>query len=103
MSALALPQCDLDWLKRRVSNFAEDRPGVYRMVGPTGRVMYVGKAKRVRTRLLSYFRAAYPTTRGPVFFTRLLTFNGSTLPRSLPPSWKSYGRFTGIDPRSTSA
>jgi excinuclease ABC subunit C len=64
MSALALPQCDLDWLKRRVSNFAEDRPGVYRMVGPTGRVMYVGKAKRVRTRLLSYFRAAYPDDKG---------------------------------------
>lgn len=60
MPALALPHCDLDWLKRRVATFAEDRPGVYRMVGPTGRVMYVGKAKRLRSRLLSYFRAQYP-------------------------------------------
>ena len=60
MPALALPHCDLDWLKRRISAFAEDRPGVYRMMGPTGRVMYVGKAKRLRTRMLSYFRAEYP-------------------------------------------
>jgi excinuclease UvrABC nuclease subunit len=58
--ALALPNADLDWLRRRVSNFAEDRPGVYRMMGPGGRVMYVGKAKAVRNRLLSYFRAHYP-------------------------------------------
>ncbi len=57
---LALPLCDLDWLKRRVANFAEDRPGVYRMLGPEGRVMYVGKAKRIRSRLLTYFRAEFP-------------------------------------------
>lgn len=60
MTLLALPQCDLDWLRRRVANFSEDRPGVYRMLGPDGRVIYVGKAKRVRTRLLSYFRARFP-------------------------------------------
>jgi excinuclease UvrABC nuclease subunit len=35
-----------------------DRPGIYRMLGATGLVVYVGKAKRLRTRLLSYFRAA---------------------------------------------
>ena len=33
------------------------RPGVYRMIGPSGEVLYVGKSVRVRTRLLSYFRA----------------------------------------------
>lgn len=60
MTLLALPQADLAWLKRRVSNFAEDRPGVYRMLSPDGRVIYVGKAKRIRTRLLSYFRAVFP-------------------------------------------
>src|SRR5262249_25050862 len=27
---------------------------------PTGRVLYAGKAKQLRTRLLSYFRAPYP-------------------------------------------
>jgi excinuclease ABC subunit C len=54
------PQTDLNWLRRRVANFAEKRPGVYRMVGGGDRVIYVGKAKDVRTRLLSYFRARYP-------------------------------------------
>lgn len=39
---------------------AEDRPGVYRMVTETGEVAYVGKSKRLRSRLLSYFRAEYP-------------------------------------------
>ncbi len=57
---LLLPETDLAWLKRRVANFAEKRPGVYRMVGGGDRVIYVGKAKNVRSRLLSYFRARYP-------------------------------------------
>ncbi len=39
---------------------AENRPAVYRMIDPRGRTIYVGKAKRLRTRLLSYFRARYP-------------------------------------------
>ena len=30
------------------------------MFDATGRVLYVGKAKRLRTRLLTYFRAEYP-------------------------------------------
>jgi excinuclease ABC subunit C len=30
------------------------------MLDPTGRILYVGKAKALRTRLLSYFRARYP-------------------------------------------
>lgn len=30
------------------------------MTDPSGRVIYVGKAKRLKTRLLSYFRARYP-------------------------------------------
>ena len=64
MTSLALPLADLDWLKRRVMNFAEDRPGVYRMLSPAGKVIYVGKAKRVRTRLLSYFSASYPEDKG---------------------------------------
>src|SRR5690348_11957275 len=36
---------------------AGNRPGVYRMLGKHGEVMYVGKSKSLRTRLLSYFRA----------------------------------------------
>ncbi len=35
----------------------ENRPGVYRMLGPSGMVLYVGQSRVLRTRLLSYFRA----------------------------------------------
>ncbi|MBI4500583.1 MAG: UvrB/UvrC motif-containing protein [Gemmatimonadetes bacterium] len=55
MSVLALPLTDPDRLKRRVLALTEQRPAVYRMVDVTGRVVYVGKAKRLRARLLSYF------------------------------------------------
>lgn len=44
-------------LREFVRAHAENRPGVYRMLGPAGQVLYVGKSIRVRTRLLSYFRA----------------------------------------------
>jgi len=44
-------------LRAHVQQNAEDRPGVYRMLGPEGELLYVGKSIRVRTRLLSYFRA----------------------------------------------
>ena len=36
---------------------ARNLPGVYRMLAAEGEVLYVGKSKQVRTRLLSYFRA----------------------------------------------
>ena len=55
-----LPSTDLGQLLRRVRSLAENRPAVYRMFDATGRVLYVGKAKRLRTRLLTYFRASYP-------------------------------------------
>ncbi len=44
-------------LRADVRATAENRPGVYRMIGPGDEVLYVGKSIRVRTRLLSYFRA----------------------------------------------
>jgi excinuclease ABC subunit C len=43
---------------------AADRPGVYRMLSEDGEIIYVGKSKRVRTRLLSYFRCEYPEEKG---------------------------------------
>ncbi|MGK7310801.1 MAG: nuclease [Candidatus Longimicrobiales bacterium M2_2A_002] len=44
-------------LRAYVREHAENRPGVYRLIGPGDQVLYVGKSIRVRTRLLSYFRA----------------------------------------------
>jgi excinuclease UvrABC nuclease subunit len=58
--ALALPATDLPALRFRIQRTAEDRPGTYRMIDASGHVLYIGKAKAMRTRLLSYFRAEYP-------------------------------------------
>jgi len=57
---LPLPATDLGALRDRIRGLSENRPAVYRMLDAIGRVIYVGKAKRLRTRLLSYFRATYP-------------------------------------------
>ena len=57
---LPLPAADLGQLRERVRALAENRPAVYQMFDGSGAVLYVGKAKRLRTRLLSYFRAEYP-------------------------------------------
>lgn len=47
---------ELAALARRVKDEAAARPGVYRMLSEDGGVLYVGKSKRVRARLLGYFR-----------------------------------------------
>lgn len=60
MTTLLLPITDLGALGRRVKLLAENRPAVYRMVDPAGRVLYVGKARKLRARLMTYFRASYP-------------------------------------------
>lgn len=45
-------------MRAHVRATAKDRPGVYRWLSPEGEVVYVGKSKKLRTRLLSYFRCA---------------------------------------------
>jgi excinuclease ABC subunit C len=42
-------------LRSSVSRFAPKLPGVYGMIDATGRLIYVGKSKSLRGRLLSYF------------------------------------------------
>ena len=44
-------------LRRQVRLLCPAGPGVYGMVDGQGELIYVGKAKRLRVRLLSYFRA----------------------------------------------
>ncbi len=43
-------------LRAAVKQGAAARPGVYRMIGEDGAVLYVGKSKQLRVRLLGYFR-----------------------------------------------
>lgn len=61
---LPLPSADLEGLRRRVRTTAEQRPGIYRMLDAAGRVLYVGKAKQIRSRLLTYFNARFPDDKG---------------------------------------
>ncbi|MEP6858748.1 MAG: GIY-YIG nuclease family protein, partial [Gemmatimonadales bacterium] len=51
-------------MRSTVKDGAADRPGIYRMLSSEGEVLYVGKSKQVRSRLLSYFRCAYPEDKG---------------------------------------
>ena len=51
------PFSHLPALRAHVRLRAEDRPGIYRMLGADGAVIYVGKSVRVRARVLSYFNA----------------------------------------------
>ncbi len=44
-------------LREVVRASCENLPGTYRMLGTTGMVLYVGQSRKLRTRLLSYFRA----------------------------------------------
>jgi excinuclease ABC subunit C len=58
VSAVYSPTSDdqLAAMRADVRARCADRPGVYRMTSADGEIVYVGKSKRVRTRLLSYFR-----------------------------------------------
>ena len=49
-----------DAMLARVKSEARDRPGTYRLVAEDGEILYVGRSKGVRTRLLTHFRAEYP-------------------------------------------
>src|SRR5262249_35077664 len=55
---------ELTAMRTHVRTNAEDRPGVYRMLSADGEVVYVGKSKQVRSRLMSYFRCEYPEEKG---------------------------------------
>jgi len=58
------PVTDLDALRELVKAGTQDRPGTYRFLCGEGSVLYVGKSKQLRTRLLSYFRAEWPHDKG---------------------------------------
>ena len=58
------PETQLAIMRAAVKADAKDRPGVYRMLAADGEIVYVGKSKQLRTRLLSYFRCDFPADKG---------------------------------------
>jgi excinuclease ABC subunit C len=67
LSALKRPRtsnAQIEVMRSHVKANASDQPGVYRMIAGDGEVVYVGKSKRSRSRLMSYFRAEYPHDKG---------------------------------------
>jgi excinuclease ABC subunit C len=87
----AAPDAHLPVLKAHVRAEARDRPGVYRMLGHDGEILYVGKSKQLRTRLLSYFRCVYPTTRARASCATRRTWSGTTRRASSPRCCSSCG------------
>ena len=57
---------------------AANRPGIYRMLSADGEVVYVGKSKRLRSRLLSYSGARIRRTRARGSSGRPSRSTGST-------------------------
>ena len=65
-------------MRAAVKADAADRPGVYRMLSADGEIVYVGKSKRVRSRLLSYFRCAYPEDKGARILREAIDARGTS-------------------------
>ena len=70
----------IDDMLALVKDNARDVPGVYRMTSPDGEVIYVGKSKALRTRLLSYFRAQFPRDKGARILREAATLEWEPLP-----------------------
>lgn len=58
------PDARIKEMLAHVKANAENRPAVYRMIAADGEVVYIGKSKQLRSRLLSYFRGAFPEDKG---------------------------------------
>ncbi len=70
----------IDNMLALVKDGAKDVPGVYRLTSAEGEVIYVGKSKALRTRLLSYFRAQYPRDKGARILREAATLEWEPLP-----------------------
>lgn len=58
------PETRVKEMEAFVRENALNKPAVYRMVAADGEVVYVGKSKQLRARLLSYFRGSFPEDKG---------------------------------------
>ena len=85
------PEEQLRAMRAAVRAGTTNRPGVYRMLSADGEVVYVGKSKRLRSRLLSYFRCSYPEDKGRASSATHSRSTGSTPPASSQRFSKSCG------------
>ena len=90
-------------LRGIVRRQAEDRPGVYRMIADGGEVVYVGKSKRVRTRLLSYFRAAFPGEKGARIVREAATIEWNYVPSEFAALLEELRQIKRLRPRFNQA
>ncbi len=70
----------IDNMLALVKDGARDIPGVYRMTSVEGEVIYVGKSKQLRSRLLSYFRARFPRDKQARILREAATLEWEPLP-----------------------
>lgn len=70
-------------LRQAVREHCPAVPGVYGMVDARGELIYVGKAKKLRPRLLSYFRAGGPRAKGPRILRRTASIAWEYVPHEL--------------------
>ena len=71
---------DVAALREHVRRSAPNTPGIYRMRSARGAVLYVGKSRQVRTRLLSYFRLPWPEHRQARLLRETATIEWETAP-----------------------
>ncbi|MBI1722362.1 MAG: GIY-YIG nuclease family protein [Gemmatimonadetes bacterium] len=70
----------LEALRAHVRAAAARRPGVYEFLDEAGRVFYVGKAKDLRSRVLSYFSAPWPESKSALLIRSAADISWRYLP-----------------------
>lgn len=86
-------------LKEQVQRDAHDRPGVYWMESVTGEIVYVGKSKQLRTRLLDYFRAEFPADKGARIIREAAVLHWEYLPSEFAALLEELRRIKAWRPR----
>ena len=74
------PDDQIALMRASVKAECKDRPGIYRMHSADGEVVYVGKSKKIRTRLLSYFRCSFPEDKGARILRDAVRIEGGGVP-----------------------
>ena len=63
-----------DYLQAKITQLPT-RPGIYRMLAADGKILYVGKAKNLKNRVLSYFRKNLQTVKTAALMEKVVDFD----------------------------